>query len=198
MIQKEKIKYIFEIVSIAVVILVTVGVAYAMHKGVLSSQEAFVDFIESAGVFAPLVFVVIETVTVVVLILPCGLGYPVSVAAFGPFWGFVLNAIATIAGSLIIFAIVRLWGKPVAEAIVKKREFDRYERFMNKTALFEKILAAALFLPLCPDNVLCYLAGLTRMKTKKFIWLVILLKPWKILIYTYGSQFFIDRFAHFW
>ena len=195
---KSKFKLTFQLLAAAIVLIITLAVVWGMHRGILSSQEAFVGFIERTGSFAPIAFLIIETVAVVILILPCAVGYPVATVAFGPFWSFILNAIATIAGSIIIFAIVRQWGKPLAEAAVKRKNFEKYERFMNNTTRFEKILAVFLLLPFLPDNVLCYVAGLTKMKFRRFLVIVILFKPWKILFYTYGSDFFIDKFGHLW
>lgn len=198
MTQKSKFKLTFEMIAAAIVILVTLAVVWALHRGVLSSQDAFVSFIKSTGSFAPVAFVIIETLAVVILILPCAVGYPVSTVAFGPFWGFILNAISTILGSLIIFAIVKKWGRPIADAVVQKKHFEKYERFTNSVSTFEKVLAGILLVPFLPDNVLCYIAGLTKMKFKRFAIIVILFKPWKILFYTYGSDFFIDKFGHLW
>lgn len=198
MTKKSKYRFVFEIIAAVIVLLITAAVTLGMRKGILSSEDAFVGFIKSTGIFAPLAFVIIETVTVVILILPCAVGYPVSVVAFGPFWGFILNAVSTILGSIIIFVIVRQWGQPIVDAVVKKKQSKRYERFMNNTSRFEKILAGILLLPFLPDNVLCYIAGLTKMKFNRFCLIIILFKPWKILFYTYGSDMFIDKFSHLW
>ncbi len=195
---KNKAKTVIWIVTAILLLVITVGVIMGLRKGIFSSQDAFVEFIEATGVFAPLVFVVIETLSVIILILPCALGYPVSVAAFGPFWGFILNAVSTVLGSIIIFLIVRIWGKPLVDALVSKRNYTKYEKFIEKTPLFEKLLAIMLLLPFFPDNMLCYIAGLTKMQYKRFCIIVLLFKPWKILFYTYGSQFFLDRFGHLW
>ena len=195
---KSKFKLVFQLLAAAIIILIMLAVVWGMRRGILSSQEAFVDFIESTGSFAPIAFLLIETLAVVILILPCAVGYPVATVAFGPFWSFILNAAATIAGSIIIFAIVRQWGQPITEAAVKRKNFKKYERFTNNTKAFERILAIFLLLPFLPDNVLCYVAGLTKMKFKRFLAIVILFKPWKILFYTYGSDIFIDKFGYLW
>lgn len=195
---KNRIKLIFEVVAAVIAIFIIIAVTVGLKNGILSSKDAFVDFVKSAGVFAPLVFVVIEIISVVIALLPCSLGYPVSTAAFGFWGGFFLNALSTIAGSAIIFMIVRIFGKPLVEAIVEKKHFDRYGKFMEKTSFFEKLLAAAFFVPFFPDNALCYLAGLTKIETKRFVVLLLLFKPWKMLFYTWASGFFIDKFSHLW
>lgn len=196
--EKKKYKLVFNIITAAIIIFVCTAVIIGLTKGIFSSKEAFVGFIQSTGVFAPIVFVLLETLTVVVLVLPCALGYPVSAAAFGPFWGFILNALSTILGSIIIFVAVRKWGQPIVESIVKKKHFDKYEKFIGKTKMFERILIAAFLMPVFPDNALCYIAGLTKMKFKRFVIITILFKPWIMIFYTYGADYFISRFSYLW
>ncbi len=198
MTKQKRIKHIFQAIAALIVIIMCIAVAMAMKNGVLSSQRAFTDFVKSAGIFAPIVFLVIEITSVVIAILPCSLGYPVSAAAFGPVFGFILNAVATMAGSLIIFWIVRVWGKPLVEAVVEKKHFDKYGKLMEKTSMFEKILVPAMLVPFFPDNVLCYLAGLTKIEFKRFFMIVVIFKPWKILFYTCTSQYLINKFSHLW
>lgn len=195
---KKRIRLVFEIIAAVIAILVILAITIGLKNGILSSKDSFVEFVKSAGVFGPLVFVVIETISVVIAILPCSLGYPVSTAAFGFWGGFLLNAFSTILGSAIIFMIVRALGKPIVEAVVKKKEFKKYEKFMDRTAFFEKLLAAAFFIPFFPDNVLCYLAGLTKIKTKRFCILLLFFKPWKMFFYTWTSGFFINKFSYLW
>ncbi|MCD8391421.1 MAG: VTT domain-containing protein [Firmicutes bacterium] len=198
MVKNKKYKTVFYIITAAVIVIVCVAAIIGLKKGVFSSKDAFTRFIDSAGVFAPLAFLIVETVTVVVLILPCAAGYPVSTAAFGPLWGFILNAASTILGSIIIFAIVRKWGKPIVESIVKKKHIDKYEKFLGKTKVFEKILVVSFLLPAFPDNALSYLAGLTKMTFKRFVLLTLIFKPWKLLLYTYGLEYFMGKFSYLW
>ena len=44
----------------------------------------------------------------------------------------------------------------------------------------------AMLLPLFPDDFLCYLTGVSKMTAKRFIWIIVLGKPWCILAYSYN------------
>lgn len=39
------------------------------------------------------------------------------------------------------------------------------------------------------DDVLCLLAGLTKMKFSTYFWIIILCKPWTIAAYSFGLQY---------
>nr|WP_263848867.1 hypothetical protein [Lacticaseibacillus thailandensis] len=43
-------------------------------------------------------------------------------------------------------------------------------------------------LPVAPDDFLCMLAGLTKMSLRKFVWIIVLCKPWTILAYSMGMN----------
>lgn len=55
---------------------------------------------------------------------------------------------------------------------------------MEKSKSYERFLFIATLLPLFPDDFLCYLSGLLKMDSRKFIWIIILGKPWCILVYS--------------
>ncbi|WP_225353487.1 VTT domain-containing protein [Lacticaseibacillus thailandensis] len=46
----------------------------------------------------------------------------------------------------------------------------------------------AILLPVAPDDFLCMLAGLTKMSLRKFVWIIVLCKPWTILAYSMGMN----------
>ena len=47
--------------------------------------------------------------------------------------------------------------------------------------------AAAIFLPAAPDDVLCFIAGLTRMTWQKFTAIILLGKPFVIALYSLAT-----------
>ena len=55
---------------------------------------------------------------------------------------------------------------------------------MEKSKSYGWFLFLATLLPLFPDDFLCYFSGLVKMDKKKFIWIIILGKPWCILAYS--------------
>ena len=49
---------------------------------------------------------------------------------------------------------------------------------------FHKWFAVCIFLPFAPDDLLCYLAGLTRMSYRKFMLIILLGKPFGVTMYS--------------
>ena len=39
---------------------------------------------------------------------------------------------------------------------------------------------------MAPDDLLCYLAGLSRMRWRTFVLIIVLLKPWSLAVYVFG------------
>ena len=59
---------------------------------------------------------------------------------------------------------------------------------------FEKFFAVMLLLPFTPDNILCFIAGTTKISFKRYALIVLLFKLWKIGFFCYGVDFCIDIF----
>lgn len=49
-----------------------------------------------------------------------------------------------------------------------------------------KLFAAAIFFPIAPDDLLCYLAGTTAMTWRQFLCVIVLGKPFSIALYSLG------------
>ena len=65
-----------------------------------------------------------------------------------------------------------------------ERQYEKLSRRIKKSRSYERFLFIATVLPLFPDDFLCYFSGLMKMNSKKFIWIIILGKPWCILAYS--------------
>ena len=55
------------------------------------------------------------------------------------------------------------------------------------------MFAAAIFFPAAPDDLLCFLAGVTRMRFRKFLMVILLGKPLSIAIYSLGLTVIFDQ-----
>ncbi len=51
---------------------------------------------------------------------------------------------------------------------------------------FARFFAAAIFLPVAPDDFLCYLAGTTDMSWRRYMCILLLGKPFAIALYSMG------------
>ena len=67
--------------------------------------------------------------------------------------------------------------------LVKHQNFDE-SGDSDKGKKFDKFFALAIFFPCAPDDVLCMIAGLTKMSWKKFSAIILLGKPASIAAYS--------------
>lgn len=135
-------------------------------------------------IWAPVTFILIQMVQVVVPIIPGGITCAVGVVIFGPWYGLLYNYIGIVVGSGINFYLARRYGQCLVKFFVKEETYDKYITWLDKGKKFDKFFALAIFFPCAPDDVLCMIAGLTKMSWKKFSAIILLGKPASIAAYS--------------
>lgn len=159
---------------------------YGWQIGIFSSMEALQDYMAGFGFWAPLIFVAVQAVQVVIPILPGAIGCVAGVLVFGPVAGFFYNYIGICIGSVGAFLLSRRYGREFVRRIVSDKTYEKYAGWLEKKDRFDKMFAVAILLPVAPDDLLCYLAGLTRMKVSKFVGIILLGKPVALILYSCG------------
>ena len=159
---------------------------WGWQTGVLTSQERLQALVAGCGVAGVLLFTAFQAVQVVVPILPGGLGCLAGVLLFGPVWGFVYNYVGICIGSLLAFAVARNCGKPLLSLLFSEKTIQRYSHWAEEKDRFARLFALAIFLPVAPDDFLCYLAGTTEMSWGRYTAIILLGKPFAIALYSLG------------
>ncbi len=163
------VKIIWYILTIVPIILLILG--YVYPSSFFSNQEQIRNFVESYGILAPIVFVIIQILQVVLTPIS---HYVVGLAGgfiFGTWYGFILNWIGRVIGTLIAFYLGRKFGRKIIKHVVKQETLSRYDKIFEKGKL---ILFLMYFLPLFPDDELSYLAGFSSMRARVFIPIMLL------------------------
>lgn len=158
----------------------------AFVDGEFSSVESFRSYMEQFGIFAPILLVLIQAVQVVLPVLPGFFGCAVGSLMFGAGVSFWCNYIGIAAGSIIAFFLARRYGMPLVQALFPMEKYRKWSGWISKSKAYTAMLFLAMLLPLFPDDYLCYLTGVSGMKAKRFIWIILLGKPWCILAYCVG------------
>lgn len=184
-------KNLFNIISIILLIIALILAFIVYKKGYFNSLESFRDLILSKGALGPAVFMIIQIIQIVIPIIPGGLTCVAGVVIFGAFWGFVYNYISICAGSILVFFISRTFGRSIVIRIFGEEIYNKHkDKLKEKT--YDRFFALAIFLPVAPDDFLCYLTGLTDMSIKKYIAIILLCKPASILAYSMGWALGLD------
>ncbi|MDD4003150.1 MAG: VTT domain-containing protein [Clostridia bacterium] len=118
-------------------------------------------FINDKGVYSGLVFVLIQFLQVVAVPLPGVITVGAGNILFGAFWGGILSFIGIILGTVTAFLIGRKFGYKLVVWIAGEETVNKWlEKLKNR----DKVMFTMIFLlPFFPDDLLCFVAGLTSM-----------------------------------
>lgn len=169
--------------SIASILLCILFAVWGYHLGIFESQESLSHFIRQTGIWAPLIFTFIQLIQVVIPVLPGFVTCVVGAIAFGPVLGFFYSYIGICAGSILAFLIARKYGVGCVKKMIGESAYEKYIGWLEKGKTFPLLFTLAIFLPAAPDDILCFIAGLTNMSTKKFVAIILLGKPFVIILY---------------
>lgn len=182
-------KNILRYVSMFGLIICAILAVWAWQSGILTSQQAMSDFVKNAGFWGPALFLILQAVQVVIPILPGGISCLAGVLIFGPWLGFLFNYLGICVGSMLAFLIARHFGRPVLGCLFQHERLSRYDRRMQSRKHLSRWLAIAIFFPVAPDDLLCYLAGTTPISWKTFAAIIWLCKPFSIALYSMFLMF---------
>ncbi|MFW6317610.1 MAG: TVP38/TMEM64 family protein [Halorubrum sp.] len=154
--------------------LVAVAVAFAGLYVFVREYAAFVTdaaalraWLRQFGAFAPLVFVLIQILQVILAPVP---GQIVALAAgylFGPFWGTVYSLTGVLIGSAIAFSLAKRYGRSFVEDVLHEDVIARFDAFVETVGI--PGLLVFVLIPGLPDDAICFLSGLTKWKLPAFM-----------------------------
>ncbi|MBM7616938.1 putative membrane protein YdjX (TVP38/TMEM64 family) [Weissella uvarum] len=179
--------------GIAVMIILAI---WLYRIGAFTNTHVLEQFVERAGIWGPLVFILIQIIQVVIPIIPGGISLAAGVVIFGAWWGFVYNYIGIILGSLILFGLGRRYGHKIIDIFVSEKTLDKYmDKLDSKGWRFT--FALLIFLPVAPDDALVLLTALTKMSWKEFTLIILLGKPASIAAYSFALVYGADWLVKF-
>lgn len=182
-------KTFLKITTIIITTLIVIFLLFCLKKGFFSSPEIIVKKVEKFGALGPIIFIILQIVQVVLPIIPGGASCLAGVLLFGSIYGFLYNYIGMIIGSTIVFLLARKYGIRFVKKICDEEKVDKYVGYIRKKK-FEKIFIICILLPGFPDDLLCYVAGVSKLTLKRFLIILSLAKPLALLFYS----IFIDVF----
>ena len=163
------------------------------RNGIFQDQVKMEAFLASCGIFAPLLFMFIQAVQVVIPILPGAVGCVYGVVFWGPVKGFIFNYVGICIGSIWAFLVARYFGQEFVLQMTGSKFYEKYSKYLLKENQFEKLFAVLIFLPVAPDDFLCYLAGISKIPLKRFTLIILLGKPFAIFLYSMGLNQIFQR-----
>ncbi|MAF35533.1 TVP38/TMEM64 family protein [archaeon] len=161
--KKKKVKFTILLIAIAAVLFSI----YYFDVIQLLTPEMIKSNVESFGVFAPIVFILLYIVATV-FFLP---GTPLSIASgvlFGPIFGTIYVVVGATVGASIAFFVARYFGEGFVDSFLKDKfkTLHEYDHKLEKNGFVVVLLLR--FIPLFPFNGLNFAFGLTEVRFKHF------------------------------
>jgi len=176
------------IILVLFVIGAIVLVRFTPVKDYLSAQ-ALGNFLETAGGWAPLVFIIIYTVGVC-LFVPGTLLTGLGAAIFGAYWGFVYVWIGAMLGASAAFIIGRTLGREFAASLIGDK-LKKYDDAIARNGFATVLYLRLVYFPFTPMN---FGMGLTRVR----FWDYFFGTGLGILVGTFIFTFFIGTLKDVW
>jgi len=133
-----------------------------------TSAERLQSWIQGWGIWAPLVFIGVQTIQVIVFVLPGEITQVAGGYLFGGWLGALYSLSGILLGSTIAFWASRLLGRPFVATIVSKEKLEGVEKMLVSRSA--QVVFFLLFLiPGIPKDILCYVAGITPLRFPFFM-----------------------------
>jgi uncharacterized membrane protein YdjX (TVP38/TMEM64 family) len=126
-----------------------------------SSRRELRRFLNEAGPFAPVVFIALQALQVVMAPIPGEATGFLGGLLFGTTLGFLYSSVGLTIGSALAFGLGRWLGLPLVRRLVSKEVYHRFD-FLARTG--GEIATLVLFLaPGFPKDILCFILGVSPM-----------------------------------
>lgn len=138
----------------------------------LTNRERLVELVERSGPLGPILYILLQILQTVVAPIPGQVVGSIGGFIFGA-WGILWTTIGSLIGFWLVFLIARRFGRPFLEKIFKKSAIDKFDFIINAKSA-PLILFVIFLLPGFPDDIVCYIAGLTKLSLKRLMLIAIL------------------------
>lgn len=172
--------------SLIIVMFCSLAVYFAKRSGMLdkvSDAGQLAEYVRSFGALSVIVLFLVEYFAVLFLPVPDIITVTAGVMLYGPLLGAAICFCGVYAGSVTAFLIGRKFGYKAAEFLVGRDNLEKgfdYIKGKDKT-----ILAFMLIFPFFPDDLLCFVSGLSSMSVKFFLLIAFIARAVACLVSAY-------------
>ena len=178
-------------ISIYLILVFCLSSAYFLQKTgffvVFKDAEKLQEYLQKAGIWMPLFYILLQFLQVVILPIPSIVSTVVGVALFGAFQAMLYSILGILLGSAAAFCIGKKFGYKAVAWMVGEETLQKWQKKLKgKDNLF---LTLAFLLPLFPDDILCFLAGLSSMTWRYFLIMIFVTRTLGIAGTCYSIDF---------
>jgi uncharacterized membrane protein YdjX (TVP38/TMEM64 family) len=169
--QKSNIRRIAAITAFPLLIAALLVPVIVWHDAIwklFTSNQGLREWIQQRGAWASVVFMAIQAIQVIVFVIPGEVPQIAGGYLFGVWRGSLLSVAGILIGSTAAFFLGRALGTPFVEALFPRDQVERVRSLLVSARA--RIIFFLLFLiPGIPNDILCYVAGVTPMGFLYFV-----------------------------
>jgi len=188
---KNKLLLTAKAIAVTAVIALLVLVIIKLWPFVISlttdeGREAFGEFIDSLGAFGIIAMLLLQTVQIIVAVIP---GEPIEILfgmMYGTFGGLLLALFGVAAGQILVFLFIRRFGINFARKFVDVDKFSNL-KFLKDPARRESLIFLLFFIPGTPKDILTYFAPFTGIALPRFMIISILARIPSVISSTWAG-----------
>ncbi|MBE6682455.1 MAG: TVP38/TMEM64 family protein [Ruminococcaceae bacterium] len=188
--KKKSFKLITTIIYIITLVLLTI-IVFPLVKS-YKDPEAFLKMIDSLGAFGFFAMLFIQTVQVMVALIPGEIVEFIAGTLYGWFGGMIICLIGIALGQTIIFFSVKYFGESLVEKAAGSKAMVKY-KFLRDEKRLKTVVFILYFIPGTPKDLLTYFVPLTKIKFLDFLVLSLLARIPSVVTSTYGGDAFADK-----
>lgn len=144
-------------------------------------------FLENYPVIAPVVFIIIRTLPIIIPPIPGLVVDAVGVVVFGWFYGFIYAETAVLIASMTSFFIGRKFREPFLSKFISIQKIHEWEDKLSEKEKFWALLSIR-FVSSPFFDIINYVAGLTKISAWSYFWTTLLVTaPMGFMIYYFGN-----------
>jgi uncharacterized membrane protein YdjX (TVP38/TMEM64 family) len=156
----------------ALVVVLAISIASVWAMDALGGAQHVRGWVENAGIWGPLVFVLLKASTYVIAPLS---GTPLKITAgalFGVWEGLAYTMLGDILGGSLNFWIARQLGRPAIARVAGKGAIKQVDDAVAHVGGWKALLVARLVLSALYDFI-SYAAGLSKLPYRQYLWVTI-------------------------
>ncbi len=154
---------------------------------IVESSESLTKYLEETGAWMPILYIILQYLQVIILPIPSVVSTVAGVALFGAFKTVLYSLVGIILGSFTAFLIGRKLGYKAVGWMVGDENLKNWQKKIKGKDNF--FLTIMFLLPFFPDDVLCFIAGLSLISFKYFSGIIIISRVFIVTATCYSMNF---------
>ena len=134
---------------------------------VFGDSELLQEYLQKAGIWMPILYVTLQFLQVVILPIPSIVSTVAGIALFGAFWTAVYSFVGIVLGSILAFYIGKRWGNRAVGWLIGEESLKSWQKKLKGKD--NALLTVMFLLPVFPDDILCFFAGISTMSWRYFL-----------------------------